>query len=87
MQVALHDENVSPLDATLESVMPGVHQRFVAMDGTVKTLDRKIVAGFDSLISLTPMWMAWRNTSLTSRRTTESATPSLRIVSGRLQKG
>ncbi len=49
MQVALDDENVSPLDATLESVMPGVHQRFVAMDGTVKTLDRKIVAGFDKL--------------------------------------
>ncbi len=49
MQVALNDENVSPLDATLESVMPGVHQRFVAMDGTLKTLDRKIVSGFEKL--------------------------------------
>jgi hypothetical protein len=49
MQVALNDKNVSPLDATLESVMPGVHQRFVAMDGTLKTLDRKIVSGFDKL--------------------------------------
>ena len=38
MQVALNDENVSPLDATLESVMPGVHQRFVATDGHVKAL-------------------------------------------------
>jgi hypothetical protein len=41
MQVALNDNNVLPLDATLESVMPGVHQRFVAMDGTVTTLDQK----------------------------------------------
>ena len=49
MQVALNDENVSPLDATLESVMPGVHQRFVAMDGTLKTLDRKVVSGFEKL--------------------------------------
>jgi hypothetical protein len=49
MQVALNDDNVSPLDAALESVMPGVHQRFVAMDGTVKTLDRKIVSGFNKL--------------------------------------
>ena len=49
MQVALNDENVSPLDATLESVMPGVHQRFVAMDSTLKTLDRKIVSGFEKL--------------------------------------
>ncbi len=49
MQVALNDDNVSPIDAALESVMPGVHQRFVAMDGTVKTLDRKIVAGVDKL--------------------------------------
>ncbi len=44
MQVALNDENVSPLDATLESVMPGVHQRFVATDGHVKALDQKIVS-------------------------------------------
>ncbi len=29
--------------------MPGVHQRFVALDGTVKTLDRKIVSGFNKL--------------------------------------
>jgi hypothetical protein len=29
--------------------MPGVHQRFVAMDGTVKTLDQKIVSGFNKL--------------------------------------
>jgi hypothetical protein len=49
MQVALNDENVSPLDATLESVMPGVHQRFVALDGTLKTLDWKIVSGFEKL--------------------------------------
>jgi hypothetical protein len=49
MQVALNDENVSPLDATLESDMPGVHQRFVAMDGTLKTLDQKIVSGFEKL--------------------------------------
>jgi hypothetical protein len=49
MQVALNDENVSPLDATLESVMPGVHQRFVATDGHVKALDRKIVSGFEKL--------------------------------------
>jgi hypothetical protein len=49
MQVALDDKNVSPLDATLESGMPGMHQRFVAMDGTVKTLDRKILAGIDKL--------------------------------------
>jgi hypothetical protein len=49
MQVALNDENVSPLDATLESIMPGVHQRFVAMDGTLKTLDRKVVSGFQKL--------------------------------------
>jgi hypothetical protein len=49
MQVELNDKNVSPLDATLESVMPGVHQRFVAMDGTLKTLDRKIVSGFEKL--------------------------------------
>jgi hypothetical protein len=52
MQVALDDENVSSLDATLESVMPGVHQRFVAMDGTLNTLDRKVVAGFDKLDKL-----------------------------------
>jgi hypothetical protein len=52
MQVVLDDKNVSPLDATLESVMPGVHQRFVAMDGTLNTLDRKVVAGFDKLDKL-----------------------------------
>jgi hypothetical protein len=52
MQVALDEENVSPLDATLESVMPGVHQRFVAVDGSVKMLDRKIAAGFDKLDQL-----------------------------------
>jgi hypothetical protein len=49
MQVALNDKNVSPLDAALESVMPGVHQRFLSMDGTLKTLDRKIVSGFEKL--------------------------------------
>jgi hypothetical protein len=49
MQVALNDKNVSPLDATLESVMPGVHQHFVAMDGSMKTVDRKIVSGFEKL--------------------------------------
>jgi hypothetical protein len=50
MQVALNDENVSHLDATLESVMPGVHQRFVTMDGTVNTQDRNHVAsGFEKL--------------------------------------
>ena len=49
MQVALNDENVLPLDRTLESVINGVHQRFVAMDGTLKTLDRKIVSGFEKL--------------------------------------
>jgi hypothetical protein len=49
MQVALNDENVSPLDAALESVMPGVHQRFVAMEGTVNTLDRNVVSGFEKL--------------------------------------
>jgi hypothetical protein len=27
--------------------MPGVHQRFLAMDGTLKTLDQKIVSGFE----------------------------------------
>jgi hypothetical protein len=49
MQVALNDENVLPRDATLESVMPKVHQRFVAMDGTLKALDRKVVSGFEKL--------------------------------------
>jgi hypothetical protein len=49
MQVPFNDENVSLLDVTLESVMPGVHQRFVAMDGTLKTLDRKIMSGFEKL--------------------------------------
>jgi hypothetical protein len=49
MQVALNDENVSTLDATLESVMPGLHQGFVAMDGSMKTLDQKIVSGFEKL--------------------------------------
>jgi hypothetical protein len=49
MQVALDDKNVSPLDAALESIMPRVHQRFVAMDGTLKTLDQKVVSGFEKL--------------------------------------
>jgi hypothetical protein len=49
MQVALDDENVSPLDATLESVMPGVHQRFVALEGHVKTLNRGVTSSFDQL--------------------------------------
>ena len=50
MQVALHNENFSPLDATLESVLPRLHhQCFVAMAGPVKALDRKIVPGFENL--------------------------------------
>jgi hypothetical protein len=49
MQVALNDKNVSPLDGTVALVMPGVHRRFMAMDGTVKTLDPKIVSGFEKL--------------------------------------
>jgi hypothetical protein len=49
MQVALDDENFSPLDATLESVMPGVHQRFVAMEGHVKTLSRGMNSGKEQL--------------------------------------
>jgi hypothetical protein len=52
MQAELDDENVSPLDTALESVVPGVHQHFVAMDGTLNTLDRKVVAGFDKLDKL-----------------------------------
>jgi hypothetical protein len=32
--------------------MPGVHQGFVAMDGTLNTLDRKVVVGFDKLDKL-----------------------------------
>ena len=49
MQVTLNDKNVSPLDATLESVMPGVHQRFVVMEGHVNKLDRNLVSGFENL--------------------------------------
>jgi hypothetical protein len=49
MQVALDDENVSPIDATLESVMPGGHQRSVAMKGLVKKLDRGMRSRFDKL--------------------------------------
>jgi hypothetical protein len=52
MQVALNDKNVSPLDAILESVMPRVHQRFVAIDGTLKRLDRKVVSGFEKLATI-----------------------------------
>jgi hypothetical protein len=29
--------------------MPGVHQRFVAMDGTVNMLDRNVASGFEKL--------------------------------------
>jgi hypothetical protein len=49
MQVALDDENVSPLDATLESVMPGVHQRFVALEGHVKKQEREMIVRLDKL--------------------------------------
>ena len=49
MQVALDDENISPLNATLESVMPGVHQRFMVMEGHVKSLDRGMISRFDKL--------------------------------------
>jgi hypothetical protein len=49
MELVLDGENVLLLDATLESVMPGVHQRFVAMDGTVNTLDRNVASGFEKL--------------------------------------
>jgi hypothetical protein len=49
MQVALCDKNVSPLDATLESVMPGVHQPFMAMKGHVKRLDCGMSSCFDKL--------------------------------------
>jgi hypothetical protein len=49
MQVALDDKNVSSLDATLEFILPGVHQRFMAMEGYVKQLDRGMISCFEKL--------------------------------------
>ena len=47
--LALNDKNVPPLDAFLESVMPGVHQRFVAMEGSAKKLERNVLSRLDKL--------------------------------------